>query len=127
MKRFSDLVALPHTVFALPFALGAAALAFRRAPFSFGRIIWIAVGVASLRAASMAWNRYIDRAIDARNPRTRMREIPRGDVSPAAALAVMAIGLGGFLISAYMLGRLPLLLTPIAVVLAFGYSLSKRF
>jgi 4-hydroxybenzoate polyprenyltransferase len=127
MKRFADLVALPHTIFALPFAVGAAALAFRRAPFSFTRLLWIVVAVASLRAASMAWNRYIDRALDARNPRTSLREIPRGAISPSAALAVTLIGVSVFLICAYRLGRLPLLLAPLAIVLALGYSLSKRF
>jgi 4-hydroxybenzoate polyprenyltransferase len=127
MKRYADLVALPHTLFALPFALGSAALAFRRAPFSVSRLLWIVVAVASLRAASMAWNRYIDRALDARNPRTRQREIPRGAVSPAAALGVTLAGVAAFLISASILGRLPLVLSPLAIFLALGYSLSKRF
>src|SRR5438874_8885963 len=116
MKRFADLVALPHTIFALPFALGSTALAFRHAPFSVTRIIWIVVAVASLRAASMAWNRYIDRQIDAKNPRTSTREIPRGAVSPAAALAVTLAGVVLFLISAARLGHLPLILAPLAIV-----------
>jgi 4-hydroxybenzoate polyprenyltransferase len=127
MKRYADLVALPHTVFALPFAVGAAALAFRRAPFSVERLIWIVVAVAALRAASMAWNRYIDRRLDAKNPRTSTREIPRGAVSPGAALAVTVAGVALFLISAAKLGRLPLLLAPLAIALALGYSLGKRF
>src|SRR5690242_1470903 len=100
MKRFADLVALPHTIFALPFALGAAALAFRRAPFSISRLVWIVVAVASLRAASMAWNRYIDRALDARNPRTSMREIPCGAVAPGTAVALTVTALVVFLICA---------------------------
>jgi 4-hydroxybenzoate polyprenyltransferase len=129
MKRFADLVALPHTIFALPFAVGAAALAFRRAavPFTITRLFLIVVAVASLRAASMAWNRYIDRHIDAKNPRTKMRELPRGAVSPGAALAVTILGSCLFFAAAALLGRLPLSLSPIAVVLALGYSLSKRF
>jgi 4-hydroxybenzoate polyprenyltransferase len=129
MKRFADLVALPHTVFALPFAVGAAALAFRRAevPFTVGRLAWIIVAVASLRAASMAWNRFADRGIDARNPRTRTREIPRGAVSPRAALALTAAGVVLFLVAAWRLGPWPLRLAPVAVILALGYSLSKRF
>jgi 4-hydroxybenzoate polyprenyltransferase len=127
VKRYADLVALPHTVFALPFAVGAAAIAFRRGSFSLGRLLWIVAAVASLRAASMAWNRYVDRALDARNPRTKAREIPRGAVSPLAALAVTAAGVTVFFVAAAALGRRPLLLSPIAAALALGYSLSKRF
>jgi 4-hydroxybenzoate polyprenyltransferase len=129
MKRYAELVALPHTIFALPFALGAAALAFRRGqvPFTVGRMFWIVVAVASLRAASMAWNRFIDRQLDAKNPRTKMREIPRGDVSPRAALAITSVGVMLFLVAAARLGVWPLRLAPVAVVLALGYSLSKRF
>jgi 4-hydroxybenzoate polyprenyltransferase len=129
MKRFADLVALPHTVFALPFAVGAAALAFRRSqtPFTLGRMLWIVVAVAALRASSMAWNRYIDRAIDAKNPRTQNREIPRGAISPSTALAITALGVVLFLVAAGALGSWPLRLAPVAVVLALGYSLSKRF
>jgi 4-hydroxybenzoate polyprenyltransferase len=129
MKRFADLVALPHTIFALPFAVGAAALAFRNSsmPFTVSRLSFIVLAVASLRAASMAWNRFIDRHIDAKNPRTQMREIPRGAVSPAAALTVTIIGICLFFVAAALLGTLPVLLSPIAVALALGYSLSKRF
>jgi 4-hydroxybenzoate polyprenyltransferase len=129
MKRFADLMALPHTVFALPFAVGAAALAFRRehVPFTVGRLVWIVVAVAALRAASMAWNRYIDRHIDARNPRTQTREIPRGAVSPTTALLFTATGVVIFFVAAAALGRWPLRLAPIAVLLALGYSLAKRF
>jgi 4-hydroxybenzoate polyprenyltransferase len=129
VRPFADLVALPHAVFALPFAVGAAALAFRRAevPFTVGRMAWIVVAVASLRAASMAWNRLVDRGIDARNPRTRAREIPRGAVSPVAALTLTVAAVALFVVAAWRLGPWPLRLAPLAVFLALGYSLSKRF
>jgi 4-hydroxybenzoate polyprenyltransferase len=129
MKRYADLIALPHTVFALPFAVGAAALAFRHAqtPFTATRLLWIILAVAALRASSMAWNRYIDRELDARNPRTRMREIPRGAVSPNTALAITLVGIALFLVAAKRLGDWPLRLAPLAVVVALGYSLTKRF
>jgi 4-hydroxybenzoate polyprenyltransferase len=129
MKRFAALVALPHTVFALPFAVGAAALAFRHSqtPFTAARMLWIVVAVTALRASSMAWNRYADRALDARNPRTSLREIPSGAVSPRAALAITFVGIALFFVAAKLLGDWPLRLAPLAVVLALGYSLSKRF
>ena len=129
MKRFADLVALPHTVFALPFAVGAAALASRHAPqpLTVGRLVWIVTAVASLRVASMAWNRLVDRNLDAKNPRTAGREIPRGAVSSRAALLLTLAGVALFIVAAARLGAWPLRLAPLAVLLALGYSLAKRF
>lgn len=129
VARYARLVALPHTVFALPFAVGAAALAFRAgaAPFTIVRLVWIIVAVASARTCAMAFNRLADRVFDARNPRTRARELPAGLVTPrgAALLTVTAALL--FLVAAYRLGPWPLALAPVALVILLGYSLAKRF
>jgi 4-hydroxybenzoate polyprenyltransferase len=129
LAALPSFIALAHTIFALPFAVGASALALRReaVPFSVGRMVWIVVAVAALRTAAMAWNRFSDRALDAKNPRTAMRELPRGMVSPGGALALAAAGVALFFVAAAALGPWPLRLAPVAVVIALGYSLSKRF
>jgi 4-hydroxybenzoate polyprenyltransferase len=127
--RYARLVALPHTVFALPFAVGAAMLAYRRAalPWSGARLVWIVVAVAALRTAAMAWNRVADRGFDRDNPRTAARELPSGEVSVGGALALAAAASALFFVAAAALGRWPLGLAPLAWVLALGYSLAKRF
>jgi 4-hydroxybenzoate polyprenyltransferase len=127
--RYARLVALPHTIFALPFAVGAAALAFRAGaiPVTAARFGFILVAVAAARTAAMAFNRLADRAFDARNPRTANRELPRGTVSPAGALA-LAIGSATlFVVAAALLGPWPLALSPVALLILLGYSLAKRF
>jgi 4-hydroxybenzoate polyprenyltransferase len=129
IARLSRLVALPHTVFALPFAVGAAALAFRQAhaPFSPARLALIVIAVAAARTCAMAFNRFTDRRFDALNPRTRTREVPSGQVSPAAALTIALVAAALFVAAAAALGRWPLALSPIALAILCGYSLSKRF
>ena len=129
LASYARLVALPHTIFALPFAIGAAATAWRHgaAPFSFTRLIGIIVAVAGARTAAMAFNRIADRRFDAANPRTAKRELPSGKVSFAGAVA-LAIGASiVFVTAAALLGRWPLILSPIALFILLGYSLAKRF
>lgn len=127
--RYARLVALPHTVFALPFSLGAAALAWRRgaAAFSPARLGLIVVAVAAARTAAMGFNRIADRRFDAANPRTANRELPRGAVSLGGAAALTAGAALLFVASAALLGRWPLALSPVALAILFGYSLAKRF
>ncbi len=120
------LVALPHTVFSMPFALGAAAIAGARVRPPFTRYLWIVVAVAACRAAAMAFNRWADRTFDAANPRTAAREIPAGAVSPAAALVLTAASSALFVAAAWRLGPLPLALSPVALAVCLGYSLAKR-
>jgi 4-hydroxybenzoate polyprenyltransferase len=129
LQKYSRLVALPHTVFALPFALGAAALGWKRAaqPFTASRLLWIVVACAAARTAAMAFNRWADRRFDARNPRTAARELPSGAVVPNAALAMVGASSALFVAAAAMLGRWPLLLSPLALFVVLGYSLAKRF
>jgi 4-hydroxybenzoate polyprenyltransferase len=122
-------VALPHTVFALPFAVGAAALAWRHGAVAFSpaRLVLIVVAVAAARTAAMAFNRVADRRFDAANPRTAARELPRGAVSVAGAVALTVGSALVFVAAAALLGRLPLVLSPLALAILFGYSLAKRF
>jgi 4-hydroxybenzoate polyprenyltransferase len=129
LGRYARLVALPHTVFALPFALGAAAVAFRwgAVPFTLARLGLIVLAVASARTAAMAWNRLVDRRYDAANPRTAARELPSGQVTPAAALLLTVGASLLFLFAAWALGPWPLKLAPVALFILLGYSLAKRF
>jgi 4-hydroxybenzoate polyprenyltransferase len=129
LGRYARLVALPHTVFALPFALGAAALAWRHGavPFSPARLALIVVAVAAARTCAMGFNRVVDRRFDAANPRTAGRELPRGAVSLGGAVALTAAAALVFVAAAALLGRWPLLLAPVALAILLGYSLAKRF
>ncbi len=129
LRRYTRLVALPHTVFALPFALGAAALAFRQThvELTLARCGFILLAVAAARTAAMAFNRLVDRRFDAANPRTLARELPRGEITPAGALALTACAAALFVFAAARLGPWPLALSPLALIILLGYSLAKRF
>jgi 4-hydroxybenzoate polyprenyltransferase len=129
LGAYARLVALPHTVFALPFALGCAAVAWRSgaAPFSWTRLALIVLAVAGGRTTAMAFNRIVDRHIDAKNPRTARRELPSGQVSLAGAVALLVGAALLFVVAAALLGRWPLILAPLALVILCGYSLAKRF
>jgi 4-hydroxybenzoate polyprenyltransferase len=126
--RYAKLVALPHTIFALPFAVGAAAIAWRHGavPFSLARLGLIIVAVAAARTAAMAFNRVADRRFDAANPRTAARELPSGAVSVRGAVALTAFASALFIAAAALLGTWPLILSPLALFILLGYSLAKR-
>lgn len=124
---YSNLVKLPHTVFALPFALVGATLASYRYPVRAGQVVWILLAFTSARFAAMGFNRIVDRSIDALNPRTRAREIPAGRLSVRQAAAAVALASVLFLVSAANLNRLCLLLAPFALGWIFLYSYTKRF
>jgi 4-hydroxybenzoate polyprenyltransferase len=117
---------IEHTLFALPFAYVGAILAARGIP-SWSALGWITLAVAGARTAAMAANRYLDREIDARNPRTARRAVASGALSPATMLWAMAAGLALLCWAAWMLNPLCLKLLPIAVVLLLIYPLCKRF
>jgi 4-hydroxybenzoate polyprenyltransferase len=124
---YSNLVKLPHTVFALPFAMVGATLASYRYPVRPLDLLWILIAFTSARFAAMGFNRIVDRAIDARNPRTRGREIPSGRLTVPQAAASVAIASALFLVSAGMLNPLCLALAPLALGWVFFYSYTKRF
>jgi 4-hydroxybenzoate polyprenyltransferase len=128
-RTFSSLVKLSHTIFALPFAAAAVALATLRphATLTPRRVILMLVAMVAARTAAMAYNRYLDRAIDAANPRTRDREVPRGVVSPRAALALTIASGAAFVAAATGLGRWPGLLSVPVLGVLLGYSWTKRF
>jgi 4-hydroxybenzoate polyprenyltransferase len=128
-RAYSSLVRLSHTIFALPFAASAVALAWTRphASLTWPRLLAMLVAMASARTAAMAYNRYVDRDVDAENPRTANREVPRGVVSEREALWLALLSAAVFVASAAMLGRLPLILSLPVLVVLLGYSHTKRF
>lgn len=133
LRAFGQLVKLSHTIFGLPFALAATALAHRQA-VAMGepgldvlRVVWIVLAFAGARAAAMGFNRIVDRRYDAANPRTADRELPRGVISLRTAWTLTALSAAIFVGAAAMLGPLPLLLAPVCLVVVLGYSLFKRF
>jgi 4-hydroxybenzoate polyprenyltransferase len=127
LADYSNLVKLPHTVFALPFALVGATLASYRYPVRGLDLVWILLAFTSARFAAMGFNRIVDRAIDAANPRTLNREIPSGKLTVGQAGAAVALASILFLASAAMLNPLCLALAPFALGWIFLYSYTKRF
>jgi 4-hydroxybenzoate polyprenyltransferase len=127
LLRHANLVRLPHTIFALPFALVGVVLASYVAPITLNDVIWVVVAFTTARFAAMGFNRIVDREIDARNPRTRMREIPAGTMSVREASLAVAIASVIFFVAAWQLGMLCLILAPVALGWVLFYSYTKRF
>ena len=127
LLRHANLVRLPHTVFALPFALVGAVLASYVSAITAANVAWVVVAFTSARFAAMGFNRIVDRDIDARNPRTRSREIPSGAMSVREAGVAVAIASLIFFIAAWQLNPLCLLLSPLALGWVLFYSYTKRF
>lgn len=121
-----SLVRFSHSIFALPFALSGAWLAARGVPRPVD-LAWIVVCAVAARTAAMGFNRLVDAGIDARNPRTRGRELPAGRLSRASVAALVIVASAAFVAAAFALnplcGRLSL---PVLAVL-LGYSFTKRF
>jgi 4-hydroxybenzoate polyprenyltransferase len=127
LVRYANLVKLPHTLFALPFALVGAVLASYVKDVTTATILWVALAVASARYAAMAFNRIVDRRLDALNPRTAMREIPSGAISVREAGVAVVLSSALFLASAWQLNPLCFALAPVALIWVLGYSYTKRF
>jgi 4-hydroxybenzoate polyprenyltransferase len=124
---FGRMIKFEHTIFALPFALSAAAIAARGHGLSLLRLAGIVVAMAAARTAAMGFNRIADRHIDAKNPRTARRELPAGAVTLRAAWTLTLASAAVFVAAAALLGPLCLALSPVALALLFGYSFTKRF
>jgi len=126
-----EMIKFEHSVFALPFALTGALLAFRDGGYDtsmiWAKLGWIVVAMVSARSAAMAFNRLVDADTDARNPRTRMRHLPAGHLSRAFAWGFVAASSAVFLFAAGELNRACLLLAPLALAIVFFYSFTKRF
>jgi len=127
LVRYANLVKLPHTLFALPFALVGVVLASYVKDVTRGTILWVAVAFTSARFAAMAFNRIADRRLDALNPRTSRREIPAGAIGLREARIAVLVASAVFLAAAGQLNPLCLALAPVALVWVLGYSYTKRF
>lgn len=128
LRTYGSLVTFSHTVFAMPFAASALVLAHaeRHVPLTARRVLAMLVCMVAARSSAMAFNRYLDRDVDAKNPRTRTRHIPAGTVSPREALALTVVTGALFAGSAATLGLVPAVLAPFVLAVLLGYSYAKR-
>jgi len=130
-KRFLDytrLVKFEHTIFALPFALIGFFLAVVQGSgvLSFVLLLKVIGCMVFARNAAMGFNRYLDRSFDAANPRTAMREIPAGVVSPKKALTFVVVNSLLFMVMSWLINALCFYLSPVALLVILGYSYMKR-
>jgi 4-hydroxybenzoate polyprenyltransferase len=129
IKKWASFVRFSHTVFALPFALAAMAVAARDNRGwpgwrTFGLVL---AAMVCARTCAMAFNRIVDRKFDALNPRTANRHLPAGQISLASAIALWALSAAGLIAVSYFLNPLCFYLSPVALVVICFYSLTKRF
>lgn len=124
--RYLRMIRFSHSIFALPFAFTGALIAAAGIPAP-GTIFWITLAMVGARSGAMGMNRIIDREIDRKNPRTRNREIPSGKIGIPEAVIFTAAALLLFILAAYNLNTLALLISPFAILVLFLYSYTKRF
>jgi len=127
LTTYLSFVRVSHSVFALPFALTGALLAWRDHPFSWAQVGWIVACMVCARSAAMGFNRLVDARWDAQNPRTAMRELPRGAMSSREATIFVVVSSVLFVACASRLSTLCFALSPVALAIAFWYSLAKRY
>jgi 4-hydroxybenzoate polyprenyltransferase len=124
---FGRMVKFSHSVFALPFALAAAALAAADGGMTLAKLGWILLAMVGARSAAMGFNRLADQTYDAENPRTAARELPAGRLSRAEVWTFVLIAAAALVVAAWRLGPLCLALAPVALAIVLGYSYTKRF
>jgi 4-hydroxybenzoate polyprenyltransferase len=127
LARYASFVKLPHTLFALPFALLGVLAASLRYPVTVRLVALVIVAFSAARWVAMGFNRIADRDIDARNPRTRNRELPRGALTLTQAWVSVLLAGALFLAACAGINRLCLLLAPLALGWIVAYSFTKRF
>jgi 4-hydroxybenzoate polyprenyltransferase len=137
LRTYASFVRVSHSVFALPFALAGALLAVHNQgphPFSaenLGKgvrpLFWVVVAMVAARSAAMGFNRLADARMDALNPRTANRELPRGAMSTREATVFIVVSSAAFVAASWRLNPLCLALSPVALAIVFWYSLAKRF
>jgi 4-hydroxybenzoate polyprenyltransferase len=123
VSRFFRLIRFSHTIFALPFALGALIVAAHGLP-SLRTLLLVVICMVFARTAAMLFNRLIDWSLDQRNPRTASRHLL---ISKSAAIVLLALSSASFILAAAAINRLSLLLAPVALAIIFFYSVTKRF
>jgi len=127
LRTWARMVKFAHTVFALPFALSGATLAAAQHGITLEQVGWIVLAMFGARNAAMGFNRLVDHRLDADNPRTSDRELPAGRLSRPAVWAVTVVLSALFVFASFMLSPLCGKLSPLALAIVFGYSLTKRF
>jgi len=125
--RYVNFVKLPHTLFALPFALLGLLVASRQHPVTWWTLALVVLAFTCARFVALGFNRIADRDLDAKNPRTRARELPAGRLTLAQAWAAVLVAAALFLWAAWALNPLCFALAPVALVFISGYSYAKRF
>ena len=124
---YGRMIKISHSVFALPFAFSGALLAAIHTGITPAQIGWIALAMVGARSAAMGFNRLVDRHLDAANPRTQNRELPRGAVSPQAVGLFVVLSALVLVLAAYQLNSLCFYLSPLVLAVLLFYSLTKRF
>lgn len=129
MQKYLSLVKFSHTIFALPFALIGFFIAYvhSNAPFDWTLFLLVLACMVFARSAAMAFNRYLDRDIDGKNPRTAGREIPSGALTANRVLVFVILNAFLFILCAYFINPLCFYLSPVALLVILGYSYTKRF
>jgi len=129
MKKYLSLVTFAHTIFAMPFAFIGFFLAVTTTPahFDWVKLLLMVLCMVFARNSAMAFNRYLDRNIDAKNPRTLKRDIPAGRITPTAALIFTLVNCALFITATWFINRLCFYLSPVALLVVLGYSATKRF
>jgi 4-hydroxybenzoate polyprenyltransferase len=146
IKNYLSLVKFSHTIFALPFAIIGFFLSITKSPFPSGysnsnifqalnlplkelmiKFGLVLICMVTARSAAMAFNRYLDRQWDAKNPRTAIREIPKGVISPTNALIFTLFNCLVFMVATWFINSICFALSPVALAIVLGYSYTKRF
>src|SRR5215467_4966046 len=127
LRTYLSFVRFSHSVFALPFALAGALLAARHVSITWTTVAWILVAMVAARSSAMGFNRLVDARLDALNPRTAGRELPRGAMTAGEAAMFVTFASAVFLFASWRLSRLCLILAPLALAIVFWYSLAKRY
>ena len=127
LRVYLSFVRFSHSVFALPFALAGALLASRHVSIAPASVVWIVIAMVAARSAAMGFNRLVDARMDAMNPRTANRELPRGAMTFREATAFVTVASVVFIYAAWRLNTICFLLSPVALAIVFWYSLAKRY
>jgi 4-hydroxybenzoate polyprenyltransferase len=127
LTTYSRMIKLSHSIFALPFALASGLLAARSVATTWTQWALIVLCMVTARSSAMGFNRLVDRHLDAKNPRTAMRELVTGEISVPAAWAFTLGSAALFVVGSALLGTATLALAPVALAIVWGYSLTKRF
>ncbi|NSW45314.1 MAG: UbiA family prenyltransferase [Bacteroidales bacterium] len=130
IRTYFSLIKFSHTIFAMPFALIGAVLGYKYGHYNqvpWVLFVWVILCMFFARSAAMSFNRYADAAIDALNPRTKNREIPKGIYKPKQVLMFTILNALLFIVCTYFVNSLVFYLSPVALIIILGYSYAKRF